>query len=113
MAETARRAHIPEEVILIEPLARNTDQNAEFSAKLLSQLYPAQRLLIVTIHFHLRRARLAVTRWHGPKAVCGWSCYPSFHYTAENWRESDRALQDITNEASKIRRYYAAEELSS
>ena len=113
MAETARYADIPENAILIEPNARNTDQNAEFSAQLLAQHPSAPRLLIVTIHFHLKRACLAVARWHGPDAVCGWSCYPSHHYTAENWRESARAQQDVTNEASKIRRYYAAGELSS
>lgn len=113
MAETARQAHIPEEAILIEPCARNTDQNAEFTAQLLAQSPSPPRLLIVTVHYHLRRARLAVARWHGPHSVCGWSCYTSRHYTAEDWCQSARAQQDVANETSKIRRYYPVEELVS
>jgi len=111
MAETARRARLPAESILIEPCASNTDQNAEFTARLLAKTASPPRLLIVTVHFHLRRARLAVARWHGADAICGWSCYASRHYTAENWRQSARGRLDVASETSKIRQYYPVAEL--
>lgn len=110
MADLAREAGIPDKAILVESRARHTDQNAEFSAQLLRQETPRPRLLLVTVHFHLRRARLAVARWHGPRATSGWSCYDSRHYTAENWRQSNRARSDVANEAAKIQRYYLVAE---
>lgn len=110
MADAARQAGVPDDAILIEPLAGNTDQNAEFSARLLAQEAAAEdrlRLLIVTVHFHLRRALLAVRRWHGPDVTLGWSSYASRHYSAENWQASARARRDVATETAKIRLYYA------
>lgn len=111
MADAARRAGLPDEAIMIEPLAGNTDQNAEFSARLLAQEAAEEdrlRLLIVTVHFHLRRALLAVRRWHGPDVTLGWSSYASRHYSAENWQASVRGRRDVATETAKIRLYYAS-----
>lgn len=113
MADAARQAGLPDEAILVEPRARHTDQNAEFSARLLAReagQHKPSSLLIVTIHFHLRRARLAVRRWHGPDVTLGWSCYPSRHYSADNWQTSTHAHRDVLQETAKIGRYYAREQ---
>lgn len=106
MAGLAGQEGVPRDAILLEPCAAHTDQNAEFAARLLAG-EPGRGLLIVAVHFHLRRCRLAAQRWFGPQAVRGWSSYSSRYYRAEDWPGAARARQDVAGESEKIRRYYA------
>jgi len=55
MAEYARSVGLPEDAILVEPAARNTRENALFSAKLLSSA-GCRSVYVVSQPFHLRRA---------------------------------------------------------
>ncbi len=48
---------VPKQDIIIEDKARNTRENALFSAKILHHSFPGQRYLLVTSAFHLRRAK--------------------------------------------------------
>ena len=47
---------IPEEDILVEKEARNTHENAKFSAEILEAEFPGEKHLVITSAFHLRRA---------------------------------------------------------
>jgi len=69
MAAIARDAGVPEAVILLEPQARNTRENAAFSAEMLRPR-GGQRVLLVTDPFHMPRARL-VFRAEGLGVVPG------------------------------------------
>lgn len=50
-------SQIPEQDIMIETSSRNTRENALFSAAILEEEYPAQKYLLITSAFHMRRAR--------------------------------------------------------
>lgn len=110
MADLALAAGIPAAAILVEPQATHTDDNAALSARLLARqggLAGLDRLLLVTIHYHLRRAILAVQRWFPPALSLSWACYPSHHYTAENWFQTARGRHNVQREIAKIAQYYS------
>ena len=71
---------VPEADILVEPRAGHTDQNMRFSRELLEAsigLAEFRSILLVTIHYHIRRAIIAARR-HFPSSIeIGWVCYPS------------------------------------
>ena len=75
MAALARAAGIPRADILVEPRAAHTDQNMSFSRELLEASIGANALrsiLLVTIHYHIRRAIIAARR-HFPCSIeIGW-----------------------------------------
>lgn len=109
MAELARRDGIPDDAILIEDQARNTEENIRFSRRLLEdRLGPGavRSVMLLTIHYHLRRARLAARRHFPADVDLSWTCYPSRHYTSRNWFEVEKGRRDVKAEIDKIRRYY-------
>jgi uncharacterized SAM-binding protein YcdF (DUF218 family) len=55
--ETLLLFGVPREDIIIEGLAKNTHENAVFSANILNKLYPGRPHLVVTSAFHMRRAK--------------------------------------------------------
>ena len=63
-------------------------------------------VMLLTIHYHLRRAHLAARRRIPEDVALGWTCYPSLHYTSRNWFEVERGRRDVTSEIEKIERYY-------
>lgn len=56
MAEVLTAMGLPPEALLLEPLSRNTYENAFYSAQLLQQR-GVDRVLLVTSAFHMRRAQ--------------------------------------------------------
>jgi uncharacterized SAM-binding protein YcdF (DUF218 family) len=56
LKKTLLLAGIPETDIILEPKAKNTHENAQFSADILNKNFPNQRYLLVTSAFHMRRA---------------------------------------------------------
>lgn len=55
-------AGIPSEDIIREDKAKNTYENAVFSAKILQKDFPKQRYLLVSSAFHLRRAKACFSK---------------------------------------------------
>ena len=110
MAALARASRVPERNILVEPRAVHTDQNMRFSKELLAasiDLAEPRSILLVTIHYHIRRAIIAARR-HFPSSVeIGWVCYPSRHYSSSNWRNSSHGREHVRSEVRKIEKYYA------
>lgn len=56
MAQFARSLGVPQSAILLEPLSRNTDENAKFSAKML-QKRGIERVYLVTGQIHMHRSK--------------------------------------------------------
>jgi uncharacterized SAM-binding protein YcdF (DUF218 family) len=110
MAALATACRVPEANILVEPRAAHTDQNMTFSRELLDArigLAELRSILLVTIHYHSRRAIIAARR-HFPTSIeIGWVCYPSKHYSSSNWRYSPHGREHVLSEVSKIEKYYA------
>lgn len=58
-------AGIPDSVILIENMSRNTDENADYSLKLIDSLGIKGRLLVVSSAWHIPRAKLCFSERDG------------------------------------------------
>jgi uncharacterized SAM-binding protein YcdF (DUF218 family) len=56
LATFLRMAGVPDQDVILEVQARNTRENALFSAPILKKRFPGQRYLLVTSAFHMRRA---------------------------------------------------------
>jgi len=110
MAALARASGVPGASILVEPRAAHTDQNMSLSRDLLAArigLADLRSILLVTIHYHIRRAIIAARR-HFPRSTeIGWVCYPSRHYTSSDWYLSPRGRDNVASEVDKIEKYYA------
>lgn len=109
MAELARGRGVPAEAILIEDQARNTSENIRFSYALLERslgLASLRSVMLLTIHYHLRRAFLAARSRFPPEIGLLWACYASLYYTADNWSEVERGRRDVMAEIQKIKSYY-------
>lgn len=109
MAAFARREQVPDPTILVELCATHTDDNLRLSRQLLDDQIKAGDIgsvMLVTIHFHLRRTILAARR-HLPAGVkLGWASYPSLHYSALDWHRTERGRADVASEIGKIAAYY-------
>lgn len=110
MARFALDAGVPAAAILVEPEATNTEHNFVFARQVIETEFggavPAS-VLVVAIHFHIRRAILAARRHLPPDTKIGWVTYPSIHYEATDWSASDKGRSDVMSEIDKIGRYYA------
>ena len=61
-------------------------------------------ILLVTIHYHIRRAIIAARR-HFPCSIeIGWVCYPSMHYSSSDWRHSRLGRENVASELSQDRK---------
>lgn len=109
MAELAQAQGIPAEAILIEDKALNTQENIEFSHRLLEDRLGrggVGSVMLLTIHYHLRRACLAARRRFPADVGLCWTCYASRYYTSDNWFEVERGRRDVMAEIRKIEGYY-------
>ena len=109
MAELACGFGVPDKAILIEDQARNTEENIVLSQRLLQDETSGSEvssIMLLTIHYHLRRAILAARRHVPPGVELSWTSYPSAHYSSRNWYETERGCHDVLTEIGKIERYY-------
>lgn len=109
MARLAQEGGVPPDAILIEDQARNTDENVRFSKRLLERRFGAggvDSAMLLTIHYHLRRALLAAGRQFSPRVALRWTCYASLHYDSQTWFEVERGRRDVLSESRKIEQYY-------
>lgn len=56
LARILRDAKVPEKDIILEEKAKNTYENAKFTAKILKKRFPKQKYILITSAFHLPRA---------------------------------------------------------
>lgn len=109
MARYAREAGVPDDAILIEPEATNTEHNFVYARQVMETQLPGgvpTSVLVVAIHFHVRRAVLAARRHLPPSVAIGWVSYPSIHYGSSEWSQSEKGRADVQSEIEKISRYY-------
>lgn len=110
MADGALSSGVPQPDILIEPAATNTSENMDLAHRLLGRSFGPGRLtsiIIVAIHFHVRRAVLTALRQFAPEVRVGWVTYPSQFYAATDWQHSVRGRADVRAELNKISLYLA------
>jgi uncharacterized SAM-binding protein YcdF (DUF218 family) len=110
MAQLARNSGIPEEDILIEARSVHTDQNFAFAKEEVACHFgphAVRSMILVTIHYHLRRSLIAARKYFPGDVRIGWACYPSRHYTAADWHLTSRGRADVAAEVKKIEKYYS------
>jgi uncharacterized SAM-binding protein YcdF (DUF218 family) len=104
--EIALELGVPDEVILVEPEARNTGENVEFTRRLLAGR-EIRSVTLVTRPYQQRRAYATAKRlWAGVDVVCA-SKAVSFedHLTGEE--DADRVISMLVGETQRITEYAA------
>ncbi|MBZ9676650.1 YdcF family protein [Mesorhizobium sp. ES1-1] len=110
MARLARQRGVPADAILVEDRAVNTEQNVAFAWDMLQSRFGRGAIgsvMLLTIHYHMRRAYLAARRRLPADVALHWACYPSIHYSSENWFDVEQGRRDVESEIAKIERYYS------
>jgi len=104
--EIALELGVPDEVILVEPAARNTGDNIAFTRRLLAERR-IRSVTLVTRPYQQRRAYATAKRlWPGVDVVCA-SKAASFedHVTGEE--DVDRVVSMLVGETQRITEYAA------
>ena len=104
--EIALELGVPDEVILVEPEARNTGENVEFTRRLLAGR-EIRSVTLVTRPYQQRRAYATAKRlWPGVDIVCA-SKAVSFeeHLTGEE--DAERVISMLVGETQRITAYAA------
>lgn len=110
MANGARASGVAQPDILVEPIAKNTSENMRFAHHLMERSFGPdgiRSVIVVAIHFHVRRAVLTALRQFAPDVRIGWVTYPSQFYAAADWQRSERGRTDVLAELGKIGLYLA------
>jgi uncharacterized SAM-binding protein YcdF (DUF218 family) len=111
MANAAIDAGICSSDILVEPEATNTVENVANAYRCIDQsigMGKLRSLLLIAIHFHMRRVKVIVERTFPRRIDVGYASYPSVHYNSLNWFQSARGREDVRSEAKKIEDYLRA-----
>jgi uncharacterized SAM-binding protein YcdF (DUF218 family) len=112
MAKEALACGIPAADILVEDQATNTFENMAFSRALLGRAGACEAVtavLLVAIHFHMRRVLMTAERTFPPPIILGTASYPSAYYTDRDWAVSRRGREDVASEIKKIALYLDAD----
>lgn len=80
-----KKIGIPDSSILIENQSRNTIENASLSFKLIENIQPNARILIITSAWHIPRAKIAFSKYFGEKI----DYYPTNYIGKTNYDLSD------------------------
>lgn len=106
MASEAVRQGVPHDRLLIDAEATNTAENVVNAWRLIQSAgTPIDSVILVAIHFHIRRVRLTAERIFPPSFRIGLASYPSAFYTREDWALSEKGRGDVFGEVAKIARY--------
>lgn len=111
LTELLIKLGVPETAIIPEPLARNTFNNADFTAKIISDLsLNISSAIIVAKGFHSRRCLLTYQtafcknfRFHVTTVPDGQN------NTSTNWFRSADGISTVFDEIRKISQYFAEE----
>jgi uncharacterized SAM-binding protein YcdF (DUF218 family) len=108
MAGRARSLGIPAADIIVEAQSINTAENVVNSCRLIESsigLANVRSILLVAIHFHMRRVRVIAARTFPGSMRIGTASYPSIHYSSADWSQSERGRADVAAEERKLRAY--------
>jgi uncharacterized SAM-binding protein YcdF (DUF218 family) len=98
-------AGVPDNSIFLEKQARNTKENAEFSARWLRE-HNAKTAILITSWFHARRA---LASFHHFGSDMEFSSYPAYHGVSmegkPSWREAPSVLREYPAMAWYLVRY--------
>lgn len=104
--EIALELGVPDEAILVEPAARNTGENIEFTRKLLAER-EIRSVTLVTRPYQQRRAYATAKRlWPGIDIVCA-SKAASFEDHLSGEEDADRVISMLVGETQRITEYAA------
>jgi uncharacterized SAM-binding protein YcdF (DUF218 family) len=108
MANAAMQAGIPRKDVFIEEQATNTAENVSNAYRCIQQsigIENIKAILLVAIHFHIRRVKMTVQRVFPEAIKIGTASYPSVSYSATNWHLSQKGRSDVLSELRKIKLY--------
>jgi uncharacterized SAM-binding protein YcdF (DUF218 family) len=109
MASAAASGGIPAADILIDPASTNTAENVANALRCIERsmgLDSVKSILLVAIHFHMRRVKMTAERAFPRHIVLGTASYPSAFYTRANWHLSEKGRTDVYSELKKIGTYF-------
>jgi uncharacterized SAM-binding protein YcdF (DUF218 family) len=108
MADGATASGVPAGAILIEPEATHTRANVENALGCIERTVGIDNvgsLLLVAIHFHMRRVKAIAAATFPARIRIGNASYPSAYYTSADWRQSERGRADVASETRKLQAY--------
>jgi uncharacterized SAM-binding protein YcdF (DUF218 family) len=109
MARGADAAGVPQSDIIIEAEAANTVENVTNARRCIEQslgIDNIRSVLLVAIHFHMRRVKVIVERTFPRHIHVGCASYPSAFYDSLDWSQSERGRADVASEARKLEAYF-------
>jgi uncharacterized SAM-binding protein YcdF (DUF218 family) len=115
MAKAAADHGVPQSDIILEPSSTNTAENVTNAFRAIEQtigIHNVDTILLVAIHFHIRRAKLTAERVFPSRVRFGIASHPSAFYSDKNWYLSERGRADVYAEVAKIETYLG-EDLSA
>lgn len=108
MARQAGALGIPAADMIIEVESINTAENVINSRRLIETfigLRNVRSILLVAIHFHMRRVKAIAERTFPHGMRIGTASYPSIHYSSADWLRSERGRTDVASEERKLQAY--------
>jgi len=111
MARGAEAAGVPACDIIVEPKATHTAANVVNAHACIEQtigIANVNSVLLVAIHFHMRRVKAIVERTFPAHIRLGCASYPSIYYSSLDWFQSERGRVDVASEARKLDEYLEA-----
>lgn len=109
MHEFALAKGIPSADLLVDAASLNTYENISNALDVLrSSAYNINdiTLNIVSIHFHARRALLTAEQLFSDAKQLNAVTYPSIHYQANDWYESETGIINVFSELNKLIEYF-------
>lgn len=97
---------VPENAILLEPLADSTQQNAVLSLPIIREIN-AKKVLVVTSEFHSRRTKWILRQIYKPEGIdfrVAASQSPGFN--PERWWTNNKSIMVVLNEYVKLVGYW-------
>jgi len=109
MQQFALEQGIPPQYLMLDKASLNTHENIANAFNLLKmhQLDVDHITLnIISIHFHARRALLTAQALFPNAKLISTVTYPSIHYSAINWHQSELGILNVFSELDKLIRYF-------
>jgi uncharacterized SAM-binding protein YcdF (DUF218 family) len=108
MTNAAIDAGIRSSDILVEPEATHTVENVVNAYRCIDRsigIGNLRSLLLVAIHFHMRRVKVIVERTFPRQIEVGYASYPSIYYNSRDWFRSARGRENVQSETKKLEDY--------
>ncbi len=109
MAKCARSQGVAPADIIVEREATNTPANVANALACIEASIGIDKVgsvLLVAIHFHMRRVKAIVAATFPARIRIGCASYPSAYYSSTAWRQSDRGRADVESETRKLQAYF-------